>query len=72
MNGSFVCSRLFLTGYGSIAAMSKVAARTLNLNLCTSIRNKVLKVFPAKGIKTPTQIIVKELETVCNKEDVHT
>jgi hypothetical protein len=71
MKGFFVSSKLF-TGYGSIAAMSKAAACTLNLNLCTSIRNKVLKVFPAKGIKTPTQIIVKELETVCNKEDVHT
>jgi hypothetical protein len=57
---------------GGITAMSEVAACTDNLDLHTSICCKFLKVNTAKGIETPSKIIIIEIQPLCSEEDVHT
>jgi hypothetical protein len=58
-------------GQGSITAMSKVAACADNLDLRTSICRKFVKGNIAKGIETPSQIIIIEVQPLCSEEDVH-
>ena len=59
-------------GQVSITAMSEVAACADNLDLRTSICRKFVEVNTAKGIETPSQIIIIEVQPLCSEQDVHT
>jgi hypothetical protein len=58
-------------GYSIIEITAMGAACTLNLDLTTSVYHKCLKVDTAKSIETPSQIIIKEVQIICNAKDGH-
>jgi hypothetical protein len=68
MKGSFVGSEL-ITVHTVTAC---IAAFTLNQNLFARVCRKHFKVNTTKGIKTPSQIIIIEKESLCDEKDVHT
>ena len=72
MKGASSCSDFVaLINVGTrIAAMG--AAFTLNLILFTSVCRKIFIGDTTKGIKTPSQIIVKEEQILYSVVDMHT
>jgi hypothetical protein len=75
MKRSFACSDLVadigfeLTANTGRTAMG--AACTLNLVLPTSVSYKLKVGDTAKGIKTPSQNIIIEVQVLCREQDVH-
>jgi hypothetical protein len=49
-----------------VAAMGELAACAIYLDLSTSICRKEIKVNAAKGIQTPSQVVIGECQSLCN------
>ena len=58
-----------LVGCGLAA---NIAAVAINPDLFTSVCPKIRKVVTTEGLKTPSQIIIMEVQINCNEEDVGT
>ena len=74
MKGSNARSELFAGSQGwgwGLTASIATCANNLD-GLVTSVCRKPFKVgISTEGIKTPSQIIVIEVQLICNEEDVH-
>jgi hypothetical protein len=68
MKGSTSC----LDRVNTIGITAVGAACTLNLDLTTSACHKMLIVDTTKGIETPSQIIIVEVQILCNAKDAQT
>jgi hypothetical protein len=70
MKGSFACSgRERLTKQ---AITTIIAACAIYRDFFTTVYRKKFKFDTAKGIYTPSQIVIIEIQRLCNAKDVHT
>ena len=70
MKGSFACSgQEQLTKQ---AITTRIAACAIYRDFFTTVYRKNFKVDTAKGINTPSQIIIIEKQRLCSEKNVHT